>query len=645
MRRVVSAVIAGMLLLPQSMSAQVPTQKPPLHARHWMAITGKPLGTTAGAMMFHKGGNAVDAAMAMLAATCTMWDTLGWGGETQALIYNPHTREVIGVNALGVAPTGATAKFFRDQGLHYPPEYGPLAATTPGTPGGLMVVLAELGTLSLAEILEPSIQMAEGYPIERQAADRIEAEKERLKQWPYSRAVFLPHLRDAATPAAATRGVGEPSGPTPIHDRPTEGIVAETREGPAPGEIFRQPDLAATLRKLVEAEAEALAAGQSRKESIYAAYDRFYRGDIAREIVRSVREQGGLFTMEDLANWEVRFEEPVSTTYKGIDVYKLTVWTQGPAMLQALNILENFDLQAMGYNSARYIHTLYQAMSLAFADRDFYYGDPRVPPAEPVHGLLSKEYARERAKQIRPDRNDPGILPGDPYPFQGEENPHLDLLERFPATANRGATQVSRRSTGESFYAGTTTIEAADAEGWVVSITPSGGWIPAVIAGKSGIGLSQRMQSFVLDPAENPFNVVEPGKQPRVTLTPTLALKDEHPFLGFAVQGGDSQDQNLLQFFLNMVEFGMTPQEAAEAPNINSFQMRSSFGRHDVRPGRILLQNGTPAWVRSELRKMGYDMVFGERTSGPINAIWFDRKHGTMWGASSNHGEDHGIAW
>jgi gamma-glutamyltranspeptidase / glutathione hydrolase len=335
----------------------------------------------------------------------------------------------------------------------------------------------------------------------------------------------------------------------------------------------------------------------------------------------------------------------VSTIYKGIDVYKLTVWTQGPAMLQALNILENFDLQAMGYNSSRYIHTLYQAMSLAFADRDFYYGDPRVPPAEPVRGLLSKEYARERAKQIRPDRNDSGILPGDPYPFQGGKNPYLDLLERFPATANRDATQVSRRSAGESFYAGTTTIEAADAEGWVVSITPSGGWIPAVIAGKSGIGLSQRMQSFVLDPAENPFNVVEPGKQPRVTLTPTLALKDGHPFLGFAVQGGDSQDQNLLQFFLNMVEFGMTPQEAAEAPNINSFQMRSSFGRHDIRPGRILLQNATPAWVRSELRKMGYDMVFGERTSGPINAIWFDRKHGTMWGASSNHGEDHGIAW
>jgi gamma-glutamyltranspeptidase/glutathione hydrolase len=178
-----------------------------------------------------------------------------------------------------------------------------------------------------------------------------------------------------------------------------------------------------------------------------------------------------------------------------------------------------------------------------------------------------------------------------------------------------------------------------------VSVTPSGGWIPAVIAGKTGIGLSQRAQSFGLDAAENPFNVIEPGKHPRVTLTPTLALKEGKPFLAFAVQGGDSQDQNLLQFFLNVVEFGMNVQEAAEAPNINSFQMRSSFGAHESRPGRILLAESVPQWVRAELRKMGYELTFEERTSGPINAIFFDNKHNTFWGGSSNHGEDYGIAW
>jgi gamma-glutamyltranspeptidase/glutathione hydrolase len=186
---------------------------------------------------------------------------------------------------------------------------------------------------------------------------------------------------------------------------------------------------------------------------------------------------------------------------------------------------------------------------------------------------------------------------------------------------------------------------AADADGWVVSITPSGGWIPAVIAGRTGIGLSQRMQSFVTTPAENPYNVVAPGRQPRVTLTPAIALKDGEPYLAFAVQGGDGQAQNLLQFFLNMVEFDMTVQQATEAANINSFQMRRSFGNHESQPGRLLLRTDVPPWVQDDMRRRGYTLTFGERTSGPINAIWFDRKHRTMWGGSSNHGEDYGIAW
>jgi gamma-glutamyltranspeptidase/glutathione hydrolase len=210
------------------------------------------------------------------------------------------------------------------------------------------------------------------------------------------------------------------------------------------------------------------------------------------------------------------------------------------------------------------------------------------------------------------------------------------------------ASQPSQASDEEftrSFYAGTTSVEAADEEGWVVSVTPSGGWVPAVIAGHTGVGLSQRAQSFVTDPSEGPFNVIEPGKHPRVTLTPTLALKDGKPYLCFSVQGGDSQDQNLLQFFLDVVEFGMTPQEATEAPNINSFQMRSSFGAHEIRPGRILLAESMPPWVQRELRRMGYELTFEERTSGPINAIMLDHRHGTFWGGSSNHGEDYGIAW
>jgi gamma-glutamyltranspeptidase/glutathione hydrolase len=591
------------------------TAKPALHGKQWMAITGKPLGATAGAMIFQKGGNAVDAACAMIAATSTMWDVLSWGGETQALIYNPHTRKVIGINALGVAPTGATPEFYKSKELKYPPAHGVLSAVTPGTPGGILVMLAEYGKLSLADVLAPAIQLADGYPIEAQTADIIEREKKRLKEWPYSRQILLTH-------------------------------PGETREAPEAGEIFKQPDLAATLRKLVDAEKKALARGKNRKDAIYAAYDRFYKGDIASELVRSVKEQGGLITMEDLAKWKVHIEEPVSTNYKGIEVYKLTTWVQSPVMLQMLNILENFDLKSMGYNSANYIHTIYQAMNLAFADRDFYYGDPYFAPEEPVKGLLSKDYARERSKLIKQDRNNPTVAPGDPYPFQGGTNPFADLLKNWDATAKEPAkTAQALTAFRQSFYSGTTSVETADAEGWVVSVTPSGGWLPAVIAGKTGIGLSQRMQSFVLDRAENPFNVLEPGKRPRATLTPTLALKDGKPFLSFAVQGGDSQDQNLLQFFLNIVEFGMTVQESTEAANFNSYQMRASFDDHSTQPGTILLHESIPDWTRKDLKSKGYDMDFEPRTSGPINAIYFDRKHNTMWGGSSHHGEDYGIAW
>jgi gamma-glutamyltranspeptidase/glutathione hydrolase len=599
------------LLFPALAFAQK-TQKPVIHGKNWMAITGKPLAATAGATIFTQGGNAVDASCAMLAATCTMWDVLSWGGETQALIYNPKTKKVIAINALGVAPTGATAEFFKSKGYKYIPQYGPLAAVTPGTPGGLCHMLAEYGTMSLEQVLKPAMELAAGYPIEAETANSIERQKGLIKQWSYSKAVFLPH-------------------------------AGEKREAPEAGEIFVQQDLYNTLAKMVEAEKAALKKGKNRKEAIYAAMDRFYKGDIAKEFVRGSKEQGGLITEQDLANWKVLEEEPLQTNYRGIDVYKLQQWTQGPMMLQGLNMLETFDLKAMGYNSSRYIHTMYQVLNMTFADRDFYYGDPYFPPEEPMKGLLSKEYARERVKQMNLERNDPNTKPGDPYPFEGKTNPFIDQLKAFGTASTEPITQEYK----EKLFLGTTSVEAADKEGWVVSIVPSGGWIPACIAGKTGVGMSQRMQSFVLDPALNPFNVVEPGKRPRVTLTPGLAMKDGKPYISFGVQGGDTQDQNLIQFFVNMVDFGMTVQEACEAANINTNQLYLSLGGDDrkPKPGSIVLQTDTPPWVQKELIKMGYRLSFEDRTSGPINAIFFDWKHGSFWGGSSNHGEDYGIGW
>lgn len=618
------ATVICALALPATSLAQK-TARPVLLGKHWVAVTGKPQGATAGAMMFQQGGNAIDAAAAMLAVTSTMWDVLGWGGETQALIYNPHTGEVKGINALGVAPTGATPEFFREQGMLYPPEYGPLAAVTPGTPGGLMVMLAEYGRLSLKQVLAPAMEMARGYPIEETQARYIESRRDILEQWPDSRRVFLPHY-DADQP--------------------------QQRAAPAPGEIFRQPDLRATLEKLVATEAEALAGGSDREAAIMAANDRFYRGDIAAEIVRATQEQGGLITAEDLASWEVIIEDPVSVSYRGIDVYKLTTWTQGPAMLQALNLLEGFDLKAMGYNSTRYIHTLYQAMNLAFADRDFYYGDPYLPPEEPIAGLLSKKYAEYRRQLIPSDHNLTELKPGDPYSFQGGKNPFEALRQAWspipPAAEAEGAEgfqQANTMTPDEAFLAGTTSIQAADAEGWVISVTPSGGWIPAFVAGNTGVGLSQRMQSFVLDKALNPYNVVQPGQRPRVTLTPSLALQDGKPLMAFSVQGGDTQEQNLLQFFLNMVEFDMNVQQAAEAQNILSYQMQSSFGAHQAEPGRLQVTPLVSPFTRAELSRMGYQVEVVERTYNPTTAIWFDREHGTLQGGASDYGDDYGIAW
>ena len=618
------------------------TQKPPLHGKDWVAITGKPLAATAGSMVFQKGGNAVDAACAMLAATCTMWDVLSWGGETQALIYNPNTKKVIAISAMGFAPTGATPEFFKGKGFSYPPEYGPLAATTPGTPGGICLMLANYGSMSLKEVLAPAMNLAAGYPIDAQTANSIERGKALIKTWPYSKKVLLPHL-------------------------------GEKREAPEAGEIFVQKDLLNTLQKMVDAEQAALKQGKSRKEAIWAAYDRFYKGDIADEFVRGVQEQGGLITKEDLKNWRPTEEAPSMVNYKGIDVYKLQAWTQGPSLLQALNIVENFDLKKMGYNSADYMHTIYQAMNLSFADRDFYYGDPKFASNQPMTGLLSKAYAKQRAGEIDMAKNNANAGPGDPYPFEGKTNPFMDLIK---AKGFQPSTDTAKNKSGfapahdlrnvaslnsneklpidadymDRLWRGTTTVEAADKEGWIVSITPSGGWLPATIAGNTGIGMSQRMQSFVLDSAQSPFNVVAPGKRPRVTLTPSLAIKDGKPYMAFGVQGGDTQDQNLLQFFLNMVEFGMTVQEATEAANINSNQLWLSLGGTKIadrkpRPGSILLHDNVSEWVRKDLRARGYNLTFDDRTSGPINAILFDWKHGSMWGGSSNHGEDYGIAW
>jgi gamma-glutamyltranspeptidase/glutathione hydrolase len=404
--------------------------------------------------------------------------------------------------------------------------------------------------------------------------------------------------------------------------------------GAGSGRDLRSEGSRRNVRKL-DAERAALKAGKSRKQAIYAAYDRFYKGDIARELVRGVREDGGLFTLEDLANWKVHIEEPVKTSYKGIDVYKLPQWQQGPAMLQALNILENTDVKGMGYNSPKYIHAVYQTLSLSFADRDFYYGDPYFAPEEPMKGLLSKEYAKQRFAQIDWAKNDPTIKPGDPYPFQAGTNPFAALLAAWspknfsPPDTSRAQPQIPQVDSAfyESFHAGTTSIESADEEGWVVSVTPSGGWNPAVI----GHGhWAQPARAELRHRSERrPFNVI--GRQrPRVTLTPTLALKDGAPTRVCRARWRFT-DRICAVFQRGGV--GMSAQ-AVEAEH-QQLPDAVELGAHEA----CLTHGGGdffPSPPREALRRR--DMVPVDGRQDP-QRILFDRKHGTM-GGPSHHGED-----
>ena len=399
------------------------TVKPVLHGRHWVAITGKPLAATAGAMIFAKGGNAVDAAAAMLAAACTMWDTLGWGGETQALVFDPRTKKVIGLNALGVAPTGATPEFFKGKGQKYPPELGPLAAVTPGTPGGLITMLAEWGRLSLADVLAPAIQMADGYPIEAQLANGLERQKQVLSGWPYSKAVFLPH-------------------------------PGEAREAPVAGEVFVQKDLAATLRKLVEAEAQALAAGQEPARGAAGRLRPLLHGRHRR---RAGAGDAGAGRPDHEAG-----PRPLAPEARGAGPDEL----QGDRRLQAHG-LDPGPRDAAGAQHPRGHRSPGHGLQLAPLHPHRLPGDqhglrrsrlllwrPRLPargagrrPA--LEGL--REQSAGRACAL--DRNDPDVRPGDPYPFQGGTNPFRALLDAWRTRARqprRGPRRTTARAAGRA---------------------------------------------------------------------------------------------------------------------------------------------------------------------------------------------------
>jgi gamma-glutamyltranspeptidase/glutathione hydrolase len=474
-------------------------------------------------------------------------------------------------------------------GLEVIPGDGFLPALVPPAPATWILLLERFGTMRLADVLTPAIQLAaEGFPMYDSLHGSIAASADRFRQeWPSSARKFLPD--------------GEP---------------------PPIGTIWRQPDWAETFQKLLEAEA-----GESdRVRGLWAAHDRFYRGDIAATLVDFCRStpvrdasgeaHTGLLSREDLARFAARLEEPLTTSYRGVEVYKCSSWTQGPVLLQGLNLLEGFDLRSRGHNSADYIHTVVECMKLAYADREFYYGDPAFV-AVPWDRLLSKEYARERRALIDAARASLELRPGGWPAVRAESVQEVNAA--FAAAAG-----------GD-----TTKLEVIDAAGNMVSATPSGGWLMSspVVPGL-GFPLGTRGQMFSLVPGHP--NSLAPGKRPRTTLTPSLALRGGQPYLAFGSPGGDSQDQWALQFLLNVVEFGMSLQEAVEAPTFTSEHWPSSFYPRRARPGVLHLEGRVPPEVRDDLASRGHLVqVAGDWSGGNTLAAAFDPETGVLSAAAS----------
>jgi len=509
----------------------------------------------------------VDAGVtAMFAASATELSHFGMGGEAPILI-RTKTGKVYSIAGVGTMPKLATAEMFRNRPLKIGeiletepgglkgiiPVAGIMPALVPGMVDAGLLALREFGTKSFNDVIAPAIELADGFAIDEMRAQSIAASRRFFDLWPSSKAHFMPN-----------------------------------GQLPRVGDIFRQPDLARTLRSMADAEKKALSEGKSRQAAIDAVRDYFYRGEVAHKIDAFMKANGGLLRYDDMAAFKLELEEPVSTTYRGYRVYKPGFWSQGPAMIETLNIMEGYD-QRTPLNSAEYIHRLVEALKLAYADRDTYYGDPKFSKI-PSDVLLSKEYGNERRRQIT-ERASQDFLPGK---INGKIGKHPS------------ETETARVKIDDALMAhDTTCVDAIDHDGMVFSATPSGAWLPSVIAGDTGIPLTERAQSFVLIPG-NP-NELAGGKRPRVTLSPTLVTHlDGRPYMALSTPGGDNQDQALIQIFFDVAEFNMNPQNAVEAPRFQTRHLISSFDNHAWNRGDLILDERIPPAVFSDLTDRGH---------------------------------------
>jgi gamma-glutamyltranspeptidase/glutathione hydrolase len=617
----VCAMISMVVFFSSAIAPEADTFRPVVRGKRGAVAAGHPLSAEAGMRLLQQGGNAVDAGCAaILAASVIEFSHFSFGGEVPIIIKLGNAAPAV-INGQGIAPRLATRGFFLERakgggemGPVYrgSPEYvsisdggarpgvipssGILPATVPGVLDAVVTALDRFGTKSLAEVMQPAIELADGFPIDELRVSYIEKTRKIFEQWPTSAKLFLPGGRV-----------------------------------PKAGEMFSQPELARTLREIVKAEGAARARG--RREALVAARDHFYKGQVAKRISDFSEKNGGLLRAQDFAAFHAKVEEPTKTVYRGYEVYKTGFWAAGPAMLEMLNLLEDYDLRALKHNSADYIHTLTEAMKLGFADRDRYYGDPdfvRVPGPE----LLSKDYAKVRRALIDSLHASLEQRPGDPV----NKKPLVNVGPH-PALTGRSLVPEAERAND------TTCVNVVDKEGNLFSATPSGAWLPAVVAGDTGVLMGQRMQSFLLE--EGHPNMLEPGKRPRITLTPTLVLKDGKPFLVLSTPGGDNQDQSLIQVLLNIIEFGMSVQEAVEAPRFQTLHLVSSFDDHRFNPGVLNLEDRIAREVAEDLGSRGHKVEMQPAWGNPSapTVIRFRADAGVIEAGADPRRGRYAIAW
>ena len=620
--------LAFSLLLVSIRPSTADTFRPVVRGKRGVVAGGQPLSVEAGLRMLQNGGNAVDAGVAtILAASVIEFSHFSFGGEVPILI-KLKGGEVVVIEGMGQAPMKATREFFVNRQKSSPsegaatapdssraqrgatdmpsiagaksgpiPSTGPLPATVPAVLGACITALDQFGTKTLAEVMQPAIELADGFPIDELRVEYIKTRSPIFSQWPDAKRLFLPG-----------------------------------GEVPKVGDLFVQADLARTLREIVRAERLAAKGSRNRHAGLLAARDYFYRGPIARRVGDYMQAHGGLIAAEDFARFEAKTGQPVRADYRGYQVYKAGFWTQGPALVETLNLLEGYDLKEMGHNSGKYIHTLAEALKLAMADRDRYYGDPNFAKI-PMTELLSKSYATLRRPLIDPFRASLAQQPGDPTNMKA-------ILASAVQTVGRASAVPAIERAND-----TTCVNVIDKDGNLFSATPSGAWLPAVVAGDTGLLMGQRLQSALIDP--NSPNVVAPGKRPRITLSPTLVLKGNEPFMVLSTPGGDNQDQALLQVLLNVIEFGMNPQEAVEAPRFDTQHFVSSFDDHEFLPGSLNIESRVGLSTIKELSQRGHKVkVQGEwgTLSSPTVIIYDTRTGVAAAGADPRRGR-YAVAW